>query len=160
MSSEMFRRTEKMLFNYKDLEMYIKKIDLDIESLKLDYNCYRGITYDKDKLSKSNNMSNEIEDLIIMKEKKLTKLETEKKQLEIEKARMDLAINNFNSDQTIVFRMRYIQGESWVKITQDMHISKDTFYKIRDQLVKSAMNSLNQERVLKDIEERMKCNEC
>lgn len=155
MQKEAFKITEKMLFNYKDLEMYIKKIDLDIETLKLDYDCYGGISYDKDKLSKSNNMSNEIEDLVVRKDKEIKVLEREKKKLELEKKRLDIAINNLNSDQTIVFRMRYIERCNWIKITQEMHISKDTFYRIRDQLIESVMNSLNQKKVLKDVEKRM-----
>ncbi|SEN80675.1 hypothetical protein SAMN05216454_11436 [Peptostreptococcus russellii] len=151
-----FKAVEKMLYNYPKLNDSIRQIELDIEAVKNEYNTYRSFDYTKDKLSRTNSTGNEIEDLVIRKEKIINKLYTNKKRLEIEREKLDIAINNFTTEQKEIFEDRYIKLKSLQEIVIDRKMGKNRFYKLRDSIIYSTYNSINPKKVVAEVEARFK----
>ncbi|SEN92138.1 DUF1492 domain-containing protein [Peptostreptococcus russellii] len=155
-SNEEKRNTEEILHSYKKIPSQIKQFDIDIESVKLDCISYNGIDYSKEKLSKTYSVSSEVEDFIVEKEKQIEFLENNKKKLINLNKKIEIAINNFTSEQKVLFKLRYIENANWLRIITEMHISKDTYYKMKEQLILSAAQSMNPVRTLMEIEEMYK----
>lgn len=152
-SNEEKRNTEEILYSYKNIPSQIEQFDIDIANIKLDCISYKGIDYSKEKLSKTYSVSFEVEDFIVEKERQIELLENNKKKLINLKKKIEIAINNFTSEQKILFKLRYIENANWLRIVTEMHISKDTYYKMKEQLILSAAQSMNPVRALMEVEE-------
>lgn len=153
-----FKRTEKWLYDYKNIENYILQIELQIIVIKKEVIGCSAINYDLERVSATNNISSQVENETIEREKKIEQLESKKEFLELQKKRLDIAIRNLNSDQTILFNLVYINRNGWNRdrIIREMHISKDTYYRLKNSIVHSVINSLNPDRALREIEEMYK----
>lgn len=152
-SDEEKRNTEEILYSYKNIPSQIEQFDIDIANIRLDCISYKGIDYSKEKLSKTYSVSFEVEDFIVEKERQIELLENNKKKLKNLKKKIEIAINNFTSEQKVLFKLRYIENANWLRIVTEMHISKDTYYKMKEQLILSAAQSMNPVRALMEVEE-------
>lgn len=151
-----YRKIEAWLYNYKNLSSAIRQCDIQIQQIKEDIRGCGAIRYDGDKLSQTYNISNSVENEVLERERRIEEIQSRKKTIELHKESIEVAINNFNSDQKILFENLYINKNGWTRdrIIMEMRISKDTYYRIKDSLVRSAINSMNPERAMKDIEDK------
>ena len=162
MATDEYKRTEKWLYRYKDLPSAIKQYNLQIEAVKNNIRGCGAIEYDSDRLSQSYNISKTVENEVILREKKIEELESKKRVLEIHKEKLDIAINNFNHEQTEIFKYVYLKVKpEWTvrRIVRELAISQSTFYRIKKELVHSAINSMNPDRTLDFIENQFKVKE-
>ncbi|MDB8821397.1 MULTISPECIES: hypothetical protein [Peptostreptococcus] len=162
MATDEYKRTEKWLYRYKDLPSAIRQYNLQIEAVKNDIRGCGAIKYDSDRLSQSYNISKSVENEVILREKKIEELESKKRVLEIHKEKLDIAINNFNHEQTEIFKYVYLKVKpEWTvrRIVRELAISQSTFYRIKKELVHSAINSMNPDRTLDFIENQFKVKE-
>ena len=162
MATDEYKRTEKGLYRYKDLPSAIKQYNLQIEAVKNNIRGCGAIEYDSDRLSQSYNISKTVENEVILREKKIEELESKKRVLEIHKEKLDIAINNFNHEQTEIFKYVYLKVKpEWTvrRIVRELAISQSTFYRIKKELVHSAINSMNPDRTLDFIENQFKVKE-
>ena len=77
---DIFKQAEKILYDYKYLEPKIKTIELKIKQIE-NNSTLSSIDYSKEKLSKTNAFSSEVEDEVMRREEKIAKLEKEKNDL-------------------------------------------------------------------------------
>ena len=157
-----YKRTEKWLYEYRNIDSVLRLYGLQIEAIKNDIRGCGAIEYDGDKLSNSYNISKSVENEVLLREKKIEELEREKRRLEIHKEMLDIAINNFNHEQTMIFKYVYLKIKpDWTRdrIIRELSVSKDTFYRIKKELVYSAINSMNPDRTYKFIENQFKVTE-
>ena len=142
--SELFRKTEGKLFDYKRIKSAIEKIELDIEEIKNEYIGCGAIGYEE-RTGPTYNISRLVENEVIKKEQRINYLEYRKRQKEIEKRKIQIAINNFTLEQKELFDILYMSNRKRVpryEILDKMHISKTTYYELRESLVRSAINSI------------------
>ena len=157
-----YKRTEKWLYEYRNIDSVLRLYSLQIEAIKNDIRGCGAIEYDGDKLSNSYNISKSVENEVLLREKKIEELEREKRRLEIHKEMLDIAINNFNHEQTMIFKYVYLKIKpDWTRdrIIRELSVSKDTFYRIKKELVYSAINLMNLDRTYKFIENQFKVTE-
>ena len=64
---DIFKQAEKILYDYKYLEPKIKTIELKIKQIE-NNSTLSSIDYSKEKLSKTNAFSSEVEDKVIRRE--------------------------------------------------------------------------------------------
>ena len=86
------------------------------------------------------------------------KLEYEKNDLEIEKRKIEIAINNFTIQQNELFEILYMSKRVRVsrqEIMSRLHISKSTYYDLKKSLIISAINSLHQDILIEEIYKKM-----
>ena len=96
---KLYKRVEGKLFSYNKIKDDIEIIDLEIAKVNNDYVGCSGINYDSEKTGKTYNISNTVEQEVIRKEERINYLQYRKKELEIEKNRIDIAIKNFTLQQ-------------------------------------------------------------
>ena len=151
---KLYKKTEGKLFNYKKIIDDIEIIDLEIAKANNDYLGCSGINYDSEKTGKTYNISNSTEKEILRKEERINYLNYKKRELEIDKRKIEIAINNFSLQQKELFEILYCSRRVRVsrnEILDDMHISKSTYYDLRKSLVVSAMNSMFPEVLINEI---------
>ena len=143
--SELFRKTEGKLFDYKNIKNEIEAIDLEIENIKNDYRGCGAISYEE-RTGPTYNISRSVENEVIKKEERINYLEYIKKKKEIKKKKIEIAINNFSIEQNELFNVLYMSNKKKVprhEILDRMHISKTTYYELRESLVRSAISSMH-----------------
>ena len=111
---DIFKQAEKILYDYKYLEPKIKTIELKIKQIE-NNSTLSSIDYSKEKLSKTNSFSSEVEDEVIRREEKIAKLEKEKNDLIYRKNIIDTFIDTLIEDYKQLVRYRYFNNPklSW-----------------------------------------------
>ncbi|QAA31095.1 sigma-70 family RNA polymerase sigma factor [Clostridium manihotivorum] len=113
--SNEYKKIEAMLFNYKQTEVEIKNIELDIEEIK---NEYRGVgtIYYGDKTSSTNKITSSVENEIEYKENKIYNLEILKRKKEIELQRIDNVLSILTEDEYRLIELRYFKKLQYKQI--------------------------------------------
>ena len=140
---DIFKQAEKILYDYKYLDPKIKTIELKIKQIE-NNSTLSSIDYSKEKLSKTNSFSSEVEDEVIRREEKITKLEKEKNDLIYRKNIIDTFIDTLTEDYKQLVRYRYFNNPklSWKEISLNMNVSVDTCIRFRRDIIRKAINYL------------------
>ena len=140
---DIFKQAEKILYDYKYLDPKIKTIELKIKQIE-NNSTLSSIDYSKEKLSKTNAFSSEVEDEVIRREEKITKLEKEKNDLIYRKNIIDTFIDTLIEDYKQLVRYRYFNNPklSWKEISLNMNVSVDTCIRFRRDIIRKAINYL------------------
>ena len=140
---DIFKQAEKILYDYKYLEPKIKTIELKIKQIE-NNSTLSSIDYSKEKLSKTNTFSSEVEDEVIRREEKIAKLEKEKNDLIYRKNIIDTFIDTLIEDYKQLVRYRYFNNPklSWKEISLNMNVSVDTCIRFRRDIIRKAINYL------------------
>ena len=155
---KLYRSTEGRLSSYKYLENKIEAKEIEILKQKNEFFGCSGIRYDGIKTSPTNNIPKSIELELIKRQERINKLEYEKNDLEIEKRKIEIAINNFTTQQNELFEILYMSKRVRVsrqEIMSRLHISKSTYYDLKKSLIISAINSLHQDILIEEIYKKM-----
>ena len=140
---DIFKQAEKILYDYKYLDPKIKTIELKIKQIE-NNSTLSSIDYSKEKLSKTNAFSSEVEDEVIRREEKIAKLEKEKNDLIYRKNIIDTFIDTLIEDYKQLVRYRYFNNPklSWKEISLNMNVSVDTCIRCRRDIIRKAINYL------------------
>lgn len=123
---ETFRKTEAVLYNYKDLEVEIRAIELAIKEVEVEYKGCKGIGYEE-RTGETYKINRPIEDEIINKEKNIEKLELEIEKKKILKEKIENAIRILDNRESEIIKLRYFTKpkKSWVAIGMEVDMDKD-----------------------------------
>ena len=140
---DIFKQAEKILYDYKYLDPKIKTIELKIKQIE-NNSTLSSIDYSKEKLSKTNAFSPEVEDEVIRREEKIAKLEKEKNDLIYRKNIIDTFIDTLIEDYKQLVRYRYFNNPklSWKEISLNMNVSVDTCIRFRRDIIRKAIDYL------------------
>lgn len=148
---ELFKKVEGRLHNYKNLEVQIRNLELDIEREKNDYKGCGAIGYDE-KTGVTYNISRTVENEVIAKEKRIGKLMQTKLEKEIEKKKIENALTTLDSRETDLFNLLYNSRSknNMNYISIKMHMDRSHCYRLRERVVYKVMSILYPE-VLKEL---------
>ncbi|RXI62916.1 siderophore-interacting protein [Clostridium tetani] len=144
MDEKTFKKTEGVLYNYKDLEVEIKAVELAIKELEIDYKGCRGIGYEE-RTGETYRINRPIEDEIIYKEKYIEKLELEIEKKKILKEKIENAIRILDDRESEIIKLRYFikPKKSWVAIGMEVKMDKDYCSLIcKEQIIPKLANIL------------------
>ena len=154
---ELFKKVEGRLHNYKNLELQIKNLELDIEQEKNEYRGCGSISYDE-KTGVTYNISRSLENEVIVKEKRIAKLMQMKLEKEIEKKKIENALTSLDSRETDLFNLLYkAKSKNNMKyISIKLHMDRSHCYRMRETVVYKVMSILypevlNELPLLRDI---------
>ena len=154
---ELFKKVEGRLHNYKNLELQIKNLELDIEQEKNEYRGCGSISYDE-KTGVTYNISRTVENEVIVKEKRIAKLMQMKLEKEIEKKKIENALTSLDSRETSLFNLLYkAKSKNNMKyISIKLHMDRSHCYRMRETVVYKVMSILypevlNELPLLRDI---------
>ena len=154
---ELFKKVEGRLYNYKNLELQINNLELDIEQEKNEYRGCGSISYDE-KTGVTYNISRSVENEVIIKEKRIAKLMQMKLEKEIEKKKIENALTSLDSRETDLFNLLYkAKSKNNMKyISIKLHMDRSHCYRMRETVVYKVMSILypevlNELPLLRDI---------
>lgn len=105
---------EKMLRDYPRRENVLRKLDLDIEEIKLE-DGMSAVCYDGDNVQTSN-ISDTVSRLAIMKEEEINNILKEKNRKKIHFDKIEIALEEFQDLDCKLIEYRYFKGYSWSMI--------------------------------------------
>ena len=140
---QLFRETEARLHNYKDLDIQINNLDLDIEIEKNNYRGCGAISYDE-RTGITYSINRSVENEVIAKEKKIGKLIQLKLEKEIEKKKIENSLTCLDIIETDFFNLFYnSRNKNNMKyISIKMHMDRSYLYTLREKMVYKLMGML------------------
>ncbi|MBZ6007549.1 hypothetical protein K1514_16785 [Paraclostridium bifermentans] len=140
---ELFKKVEGKLYNYKYLEMQINNIELDIKKEKMKYRGCGAISYDE-RVGVTYNISRTVENEVIAKEKRISKLMQNKLEKEIEKQKIENALSCLDANETNFFELLYNSKpkNNMKYISMKLHMDRSHCYTVRERLVYKIMGML------------------
>lgn len=135
---------DNKLKDYKNYESYIEQINLQIEMAEIEFEEYNEIDFCKDKLSKTNKINRETENRVLAKQEKIDKLHRRKKIFLIYKKNIELFIKMLSFEEYELFKLLYLNKNkmSRDRILYELHISKDTYYRLKYAILEKARDYL------------------
>ena len=134
------KKTEATLYNYKSLEVKIKNIAIDIDTLENDITV-KAVNYDE-KPAPTNAFHSTVEDEVIRRDEHIKQqIEMLKAKLKYNqnlKAKVDGALEQLTTQEYKLVNLRYFQKDkrTWISIGQELGFDKDYCVKIRNKIIK------------------------
>lgn len=126
---------ERMFYDYEYTKKEIKYIDEEIEFLKHDRNGCGTIQYNE-KVQTSINIKSSTEKELEANKNKIGVLEEEKYKKVRDIKRIERAIENFNEEEKVMFKIRYIlKIKDWSVYAEKMNVGKEKYYEIKDNMI-------------------------
>lgn len=114
-TSVKFKKIEAMLYNYKQTEVEIKNIDLDIEEVRNEYMGVGAMVYGE-RTSSTNKISSSVENEIEYKENRINYLISLKRSKEIEIERLNNVLSILSEDEYRLIELRYFKKLQYKQI--------------------------------------------
>lgn len=125
LEKDCFKFTEKLLYNYKEMQYHINTLEYDIKKLKAgDILSIRAIRYDDIKTSPTNNVSKQTEDKVINIVSYIQDLEIEAYKEKKLKNTLERAINNLEPTRKQTIKLRYFEGMGWTEMHKNYTMTK------------------------------------
>lgn len=116
MSKELFKKTERILYNYSMLKAEINNLELEIEEIENDYAGIGAISYEE-RSGNTNKISDSVANEIILKEKQSYKLKKTKRSKEILLNKINNAIDALEENEKRIVHYRYLKGKrTWMQV--------------------------------------------
>ncbi|CEK35753.1 RNA polymerase sigma factor,phage transcriptional regulator, RinA family [[Clostridium] sordellii] len=140
---ELFKKVEGRLYSYKNLDIEIKSIELEIESVQNEFLGCGSIEY-TEKTCVTYNINRTVENEVVKREKELMRLNHMKVKKEIEKRKIENALTSLDDRETSFFELFYKNKEkNTIKyISYKLHISERHCKRLRRKVVYKIMDML------------------
>jgi hypothetical protein len=134
-----FKKMEKALYNYRNLDTAITNLDIDIESRKNDISL-GGISYEQ-RSSPTNAFSSCVENEVIKREEyldpeilRLQRLKAEKTAL---RAKIYNALKDLKQSESKLVELRYLSKDkhTWLDIGLELGFDKNYCQKLRNDII-------------------------
>jgi len=138
MKNNIFKKTEKTLYDYKNMNIKIENIELYIESLLNDVS-YAGVSYEQK--FPTNAFSSSVENEVIKRDEHLMgKVENLKKsrvKIVSLKQRITNALNTLEPEELRLVELRYFikPKKSWVEIGMILGVDKVTCHRMKNNII-------------------------
>ena len=145
MKNNMFKKTEKTLYDYKNLSYEIESLDIHINSILNDVSI-AGVSYEQK--FPTNAFSSSVENEVIKREEYqaelIDRLRKKKKGL-IELDRLiKVALNSLEPEELRLVELRYFikPKKSWVEIGMTLGLDKDTCGRMKNKIIHKITNHI------------------
>ena len=116
MSKELFKKTERILYNYSMLKAEINNLELEIEELENEYEGIGAISYEE-RSGTTYKISDSVANELIFKEKEVYRLNKMKRSKEILLSKINNALEVLDENERKVVHYRYLNGKrTWIQV--------------------------------------------
>lgn len=137
--NNLFKKTEKILYDYKNIDLKIKNIDLYIDRLINDVNV-AGVSYEE-RTGPTNAFNSSVENEVIRRDEQineeLNRLKQVKKDLITLKELVTNAIESLDQEDYKLVDLRYFQKnkKTWIEIGMSLGVDKDTCCREKNRII-------------------------
>lgn len=137
--NKLFGKTEYALYNYPELDIKLKSIDIDIEMLKNDITL-KAISYEE-KTGPTNAFNSSVENEVIRREEivedQIQKLKKDKLLYSARKMKIENSLSLLTPEDLKLVKLRYFTKpkNSWVAIGLDLNMDRVTCMQRRNKII-------------------------
>lgn len=137
--NNLFKKTEKTLYDFKNLDLKIENIELHINRLVNDVS-YAGVSFEE-RSSPTNAFNSSVENEVIKREehmsKELNHLIKMKSDTIMLKTLVTNALDTLKAEQYKLVELRYFQKDkkTWLEIGMTLGIDKDNCCKLKNEII-------------------------
>lgn len=136
---DLYKKTDRVLFNYKMIKAEINNIDIDIEELRAEFDGLKAIGYEE-RTSPTNAFNSSVENEILKKEKEINRLLKERKSKERLINKIDNALTVLDDEEKKIIELRCFENKSWNRV--GCVIDKDGDY--CSKIKRNAINKISE----------------
>lgn len=140
-NNPLYRKTEAILYNYNKVKAQIKNIELDIESIKNEFNGLGAIGYEE-RTQSTNRFNSSVENEVVNREIEVNQLERYKRQKEIELLKVDNAIGSLTEREKVIIEMRYFKKYNNRIIAAKLDLAEEHICRIKNSAVNQILDSI------------------
>jgi len=140
-NNPLYRKTEAILYNYNKVKAQIKNIELDIESIKNEFNGPGAIGYEE-RTQSTNRFNSSVENEVVNREIEVNQLERYKRQKEIELLKVDNAIGSLTEREKVIIEMRYFKKYNNRMIAAKLDLTEEYICTIKKAAVNQILDSI------------------
>jgi len=154
MKNNTFKKTERTLYNYRNLDLKIENIDLHIKRLMNDVS-YAGVSFEQ-RSSPTNAFSSSVENEVIKREEHQTEtinnLKRMKNDLSTLKQLVYNSIKSLKDEEYKMVDLRYLQKErkSWIEIGMTLCMDNTTCHRMKNRIINELTDSIFPNECIKD----------
>lgn len=138
-SDSLYKKTEAILYNYNKTKAQIKNIDLEIESVKNEFEGVGSISYEE-RIQSTNSFRSRVENEVMNRDNEINKLGKYKRQKEIEVAKIDNAIESLPEREKAIIEMRYLKKYNNRMIAAQLDLTEEYVCRIKKFSVNKLLN--------------------
>lgn len=144
MNNNLFKKTEKILYDFKNMDLKIQNIDLHINRLINDVSC-AGVSYEE-RTGPTNAFSSSVENEVIRREEHMSQENKQLKQIKNDTITIQQivknALNTLNEEEYKLVELRYFQKnkKTWIEIGMTLGIDKDNCCKMKNKIINKLTN--------------------
>lgn len=137
--NNLFKKTEKSLYNYKNINLKIENIELYINRLINDVS-YAGVSFEE-KSSPTNAFNSSVENEVIKRDEKLTEeinnLNKKKNDLIMEKKMIENGLESLGEEEYKLVSLKYLNKKkmTWVGVGMELGMDKDNCSKVKGRII-------------------------
>ncbi|MGL4731269.1 MAG: hypothetical protein ACRCW0_06765 [Clostridium sp.] len=138
--SNNYREVERMFYNYEKTKKEINYIDEEIGFLEKERTGCGSLIY-QERVQTSVNIKSPIEKELEFNSNKIEELKEKKYSKEKDIKRIERAVENFNDDEKLLFKIRYIlKIKDWSIYSEKVNVSKNKYYEMKDKMIEKSIN--------------------
>lgn len=137
--NNLFKKTEKALYDYKNISLKIENIELYINRLINDVS-YTGVSLEE-RSSPTNAFSSSVENEVIKRDEKLAdeinNLNKQKNDLILQKKMIENGLESLKPEQYKLVELRYLKKDkkTWVEIGFALSMDKDSCSRVKNAII-------------------------
>lgn len=129
----LYKKTEFMLYNYKNIKVEIKNILIEIEEVETSFRGVGAIVYDD--MPKASNINSSVESEIEQKEKRVEYLNNLIIKKENEIKRIDNVLEVLTEREKKLIELRYFENLTHTKIAETLSVDVSTIYRCKKEII-------------------------
>ena len=135
----LFKKTEGVLYAFKDIDIKIKSIEIDIEALKNDITL-QAVQYEE-KSAPTNAFNSSVENEVIRRDEKvmqyIKRLEKDKYLHQTRREKIKLALEALSAEDRQLIELRYFSKprKSWTEVGYKLNKDKDSCCRSRKKII-------------------------
>ena len=137
--NNLFKKTEKALYDYKNINLKVQNIELYINRLINDVS-YAGVSFEE-RSSPTNAFNSSVENEVIKRDEKLAEeinnLNKKKNDLIMEKKMIENGLESLKPEQLKLVELKYLNKDkkTWIEIGMTLGMDKDTCSKAKSIII-------------------------
>ncbi|AYE35299.1 sigma factor-like helix-turn-helix DNA-binding protein [Clostridium septicum] len=137
----LYKKTEAMLYNFNKTKAEIRNIELDLELLKSQYEGVGAIVYEE-RTGSTNKFNSSVENEVVIREKRIKKLENMKKLKEVEIMKIENSLTDLTNREKNLIQMRYFNKENNRMIAAKLDLTEEYVSELKRIIVNKISNIL------------------
>ena len=138
MRDNLFKKVEKRLYEYKNLDIEIEHLNIQMQIVGYSSSIYQ------EKVGETNKITNTVEDEVLRRDKEIEKIKKIKELKELEKRVIENALQSLDCIEMEFFRLFYNSenNDSVEFIANKLHLTRRHMYRLREKVVHKIMKIL------------------